>query len=93
MMHTLLNGYPVYEPANDRELTQWRPSSEASLQFVKIARGQFWIFHDGQFLGCAQQLIGLEAWQASSNERGCCIAPLESPLDCAWSLLKIENDL
>ena len=91
MMHfSQLHGYPIYEPANDRELSQWRPSAEASLQFVKIARGQFWIFHDGHFLGCAQQLIGLEAWQATSDERGCCIAPLDSPLECAWSLLEYE---
>ncbi len=91
MMHvSLLYGHPLYEPANDRELAQWRPSVEMALQFVKIARGQFWIFHDGQFLGCAQQLIGLEAWQATSNERGCCIAPLDSPLECAWSLLQYK---
>ena len=86
-----MHGHPLYEPANDRELAQWRPCAEMSLQFVKIARGQFWIFHDGQFLGCAQQLVGLEAWQATSNERGCCIAPLDSPLECAWSLLEYET--
>ena len=93
MMHvSQLNGYPVYEPANDQELFKWRPSLGASLQFVKIARGQLWIFHDGKFLGCAQQLTALEAWQATSNARGCCIAPLASPLECAWSLLQYEQE-
>lgn len=94
MMHvSQLHGYAVYEPSSDHELSAWRPSEQESLQFVKIARGQYWIFHDGQFLGCAQQLVGLEAWQASSNERGCCIAPLDSPLECAWSLLQYEAEL
>ena len=94
MMHVYqLHGHPFYEPSNDRELAEWRPSLGLSLQFVRVARGQFWIFHDGQFLGCAQQLVGMEAWQASSNARGCCIAPFDSPLDCAWSLLEYEAEV
>lgn len=90
MPNLQLQNYPVYEPANDRELSQWRPCVQTWLQFVKVARGQWWIFYRGQFLGCAQQLLGLEAWQATSSERGCCIAPLDSPLECAWRLLEYE---
>ncbi len=93
MMHvSQLHDYPVYEPANDEELAQWRPSDKTLLQFVKVERDEFWVFHAGNFVGCARQLIGLQAWQAVSDERGCCIAPLASPLDCAWRLIELGRE-
>ena len=92
MHFSLLYGCPVYEPDNNNELAQWLPCEQENLQFVKIARGQYWIFHGGKFLGCAQQITGLNAWQASSDELGYCIAPLASLLECAQCLLEYQNE-
>ncbi len=93
MMHvSQLQGYPVYEPADDEELAQWRPSGSAVLQFVKVERDEYWIFYAGTFVRCAQRVTGLQVWQAVSDERGCCIAPLTSPLDCAWRLIGLDKE-
>ena len=83
-----LDDYPVYEPADDDELAQWRPSDEALLQFVKVERDEYWIFHIGNFVGFARQLKDMNAWQAVSDERGCCIAPLA----CAWRLIELGRE-
>lgn len=87
MLITQTHGFPTYEPASDDELQSWRPAPREVFQFVKIARGQYWIFHCGAFLGLASRLTYADAWRACSDQRGVCVAPLHSLLECAERLM------
>lgn len=80
-------GFPVYEPANDAELCSWRPTPSETLQFVKISRRDYWVFHCGAFLGSASHLTYAEAWKVVSSEHHVCAAPLGSLLECAECLM------
>ena len=87
MQITHAQGFPVYEPANDAELCNWRPAPCEPLQFVKVSRHEYWIFHCGAFIGRASRLIYADAWQAESGEQNLCVAPLSSLFECAERLL------
>lgn len=87
MLLTQTHGVPTYEPISDDELQCWRPAPSEVFQFVKIGRGEYWIFHCGAFLGLASRLTYADAWRASSDERGFCVAPLHSLLECAERLV------
>ena len=77
-------GFPIYEPQSDDDLKRFQPSHDVQFQFVHFAPREYWIFEGGQFLGSAQQLE--DCWQATSEARGMCVAPLKSLLDCARRL-------
>jgi hypothetical protein len=87
-MHiTYADGIPVYEPANDMELGDWRPAQNEALEFVKISRREYWIFNCGTYVGSASRLVYADAWQAVSGENRLCVAPLSSLLECAERLM------
>jgi hypothetical protein len=87
MVITYAHGVPVYEPANDIELGEWRPALGEVLQFVKISRREYWIFNCGSYLGSASRLTYADAWQAVAGENRLCVAPLHSLLECAERLM------
>lgn len=87
MLITHAQGFPVYEPADDAELCAWRPKPSEPLEFVKISRHEYWIFHCGAFVGRATRLVYADAWQAESGEQNLCVAPLSSLFECAERLL------
>lgn len=88
-----MEGCLVFEPANDTELEKWHPWPGAPFQFVKTSSKEYWIFYQGEFIGSAQRLLGSLDWQATSNvsEAMVCIAPLNSPLDCALRLVVVTS--
>ncbi|PQV64264.1 hypothetical protein B1R32_106110 [Abditibacterium utsteinense] len=87
MLITQTQGFPTYEPTSDDELHLWRPAPCEVFQFVKLSRREYWIFHCGAFLGLASRLTYADAWRASSDALGICVAPLDSLLECAERLM------
>ena len=77
-------GFPVYEPLNDDDLASFHPSRDFEFQFVHCGHREYWIFESGHFLGSARELE--DGWQATSEVRGMCVAPLKSLIECARRL-------
>ncbi len=84
---TCTDGYPVFEPQNAAELSQWEPSPQGEFQFLKLTDAEYRIFHGATYLGTVTRLAHENAWQAVSGTRRCCVAPLFSLVDCAQCLL------
>ncbi len=91
MLITQTHGFPTYEPTSDDDLCYWRPAPSEVFQFVKISRGEYWIFHCGAFLGTGSRLTHADAWRASSDALSVCVAPLHSLLECAERLISASR--